>query len=166
MVANFWLRSGNSSSSNNFLSFLEDTLAMFGDKKVGLVRLDSGFCSDQIMSYLESTNRNYIVAARFTHPIQRLIGSQDSWIGVDEGIQICDKAYQGGDWKSPRRIVIVRQRIEERRKLPVNNSACLQKTKYTGTIGIRPILPISNTPLAKCGGRIGPEQMPKTGSKN
>jgi len=43
MVANFWLRSGNSSSANNFVGFLEDTLSVFGDKKVGLVRLDSGF---------------------------------------------------------------------------------------------------------------------------
>ena len=82
MVANFWLRSGNSSSANNFISFLEDTLAMFGEKKVGLIRLDSGFCSGQIMSYLESTKKNYIVAARFTHPIQRLINSDDAWIGI------------------------------------------------------------------------------------
>jgi hypothetical protein len=42
MVANFWLRSGNSSSANNFVGFLEDTLSVFGDKKVGLLRLDSG----------------------------------------------------------------------------------------------------------------------------
>ena len=56
MVANFWLRSGDSSSSNNFLSFLEDALSKFGDKKVGLTRLDSGFCSDEIMSYLEQNS--------------------------------------------------------------------------------------------------------------
>ena len=43
MVANFWLRSGNTSSANNFVGFLEETLLNFGDKKVGLVRLDSGF---------------------------------------------------------------------------------------------------------------------------
>lgn len=35
MVANFWLRSGDSSSANNFIGFLEETLAVFGDKKVG-----------------------------------------------------------------------------------------------------------------------------------
>lgn len=114
MVANFWLRSGNSSSANNFISFLEDTLAMFGDKKVGMIRLDSGFCNHSIMSYLESTDRNYILAARFTHPIQRLIDSHDSWIDIDQGIHICDKFYQATDWERPRRLVIVRQRIEQR----------------------------------------------------
>lgn len=33
MVANFWLRSGNSGSANNFAGFQEDTLSKFGDKK-------------------------------------------------------------------------------------------------------------------------------------
>ena len=33
LVANFWLRSGNSNSANNFVRFLAETLAFFGDKK-------------------------------------------------------------------------------------------------------------------------------------
>lgn len=33
MVANFWLRSCDSSSANNFVGFLEDTMANFGTKK-------------------------------------------------------------------------------------------------------------------------------------
>ena len=77
MVANFWLRSGDASSANNFVSFLEDTLSKFGDKKVGLTRLDSGFCSDEVMSYLKGKSMKYIVVARFTHPIQRLIDTND-----------------------------------------------------------------------------------------
>lgn len=116
MVANFWLRSGNTSSGNNFLSFLEDTLMKFGEKKVGLLRLDSGFCNDEIMRYLESKNLNYIIAARFTHPIQRLIDKQDAWVNIDENIQICDKTYQANDWESPRRIVIVRRKMGENTK--------------------------------------------------
>lgn len=66
LVANFWLRSGDSSSANNFIGFLEDTLVNFGNRKVGLIRLDSGFCQNNVMSYLESKRLNYIVAARFT----------------------------------------------------------------------------------------------------
>ncbi len=118
MVANFWLRSGDSSSSNNFLSFLEDTLSKFGDKKVGLTRLDSGFCSDEIMSYLEQKQMNYIVAARFTHPIQRLIDKQDVWMMIDQGIYICDKFYQSDSWQNPRRIVVVRQKVQEYPQAP------------------------------------------------
>lgn len=68
MVVNFWLRSGNSSSSNNFVGFLADTLSYFGDKKVGLIRIDSGFFQDDVLSYMEQETLNYIVAAKFNHP--------------------------------------------------------------------------------------------------
>lgn len=86
MVANFWLRSGDTSSANNFISFLEDTLSVFGNKKVGLIRLDSGFFQKDILDHLESKPMNYIIAAKFTHPVQRLVDSQTSWLNVDEGI--------------------------------------------------------------------------------
>jgi hypothetical protein len=45
LVANFWLRSGNSSASDNFLSFLSDTLDNLQGKNISLLRLDSGFHS-------------------------------------------------------------------------------------------------------------------------
>ena len=114
MVANFWLRSGNTSSANNFVGFLEDTLSRFGNKKVGLTRLDSGFFQKEIMDYLEQKKMHYIIAARFTHPIQHLIDKQDFWMEVDKGIEICEKTYQAKSWENPRRIVIVRQKISER----------------------------------------------------
>ena len=114
LVANFWLRSGDSSSANNFIGFLEDTLVNFGNRKVGLIRLDSGFCQNNVMSYLESKRLNYIVAARFTHPIQHLIDKHEVWIPVDEGIEICNKNYKALSWEEGRRIVIVRQKIKER----------------------------------------------------
>ncbi|WP_375605130.1 hypothetical protein [Flavobacterium davisii] len=87
MVTNFWLRSGDSSSANNFVGFLEDTMSNFGTKKVGLVRLDSGFFQKDILDYLEQKALNYIVAVRFTHPIQNLINKQDLWISVIIGIK-------------------------------------------------------------------------------
>ena len=118
MVANFWLRSGNSSSANNFVGFLEETLSVFGDKKVGLVRLDSGFFSKDIMDYLEYKQLKYIVAVKFTHPIQHLIDKQDFWLQVDDGIEICDKQYQANSWQNPRRIVVVRQKISRRAEAP------------------------------------------------
>ena len=117
MVANFW-RSGNSSSANNFVGFLEETLSNFGDKKVGLTRLDSGFFQKEIMDYLEGKKMNYIIATKFTHPIQHLIDKQDFWLEVDEGIEICDKTYQSSSWENAGRIVIVRQKIARRPDAP------------------------------------------------
>lgn len=116
MVANMWLRSGDSSSSNNFLSFLEDTLYKLGDKTVGLLRLDSGFCGQEILEYLEGRNIDYIVAARFYEPIQRIIAGARAWMTIDDGIEICETTYQSPSWDQPRRMVIVRQYIKERPK--------------------------------------------------
>lgn len=53
MVVNCWNRSGNTSSSNNCISFLEETFSILKDKKVGLFRADSGFCSENILKYIE-----------------------------------------------------------------------------------------------------------------
>ena len=39
LVANLWLRSGDTASSSNFLSFLENTLEKLGNKKVSLADL-------------------------------------------------------------------------------------------------------------------------------
>jgi hypothetical protein len=118
LVANMWLRSGNTSSSNNFLAFLEDTLFKLKNKTVGLIRLDSGFFQADILDYLEQKNMDYVIAAKFTHPIQRVIHDSTNWIVLDAGIEICEQMYHSNSWEKPRRMVIVRQRIKDRPKAP------------------------------------------------
>ncbi|MCC6252136.1 MAG: IS1380 family transposase [Bacteroidia bacterium] len=118
LVANMWLRSGDTSSANNFLAFLEDTLAKLKNKKVSLIRLDSGFFQSDILDYLEDSKKNYIIAAKFTHPIQRMIDTNNPWIPLDNGIEICEQMYQSNSWKIARKMVIVRQKIQERPKAP------------------------------------------------
>jgi len=118
LVANMWLRSGDTSSANNFLSFLEDTLNKLKNKTIGLIRLDSGFFQSNILDYLEEKAMNYIIAVKFSQPIQRLIQSSSNWIVLDTGIEICEQIYQSDAWQKPRRIVIVRQKIKDRPKAP------------------------------------------------
>jgi Transposase DDE domain group 1 len=118
LVANMWLRSGNTSSANNFLGFLEDTLSKLKNKTVSLIRLDSGFFQSDILDYLEAKKLDYIVAARFSHPIQKLIANSNNWIVLDQGIEICEQYYQSNSWSKPRRIVIVRQKIKDRPQAP------------------------------------------------
>lgn len=114
LVANMWLRSGNTSSANNFLSFLEDTLSKLKNKTIGLIRLDSGFFQSEILSYLEEKVMDYVVAVKFTHPIQQLIHDCKNWVILDTGIEICEQIYQSKSWEKPRRIVIIRQKIKDR----------------------------------------------------
>ncbi len=116
LVANMWLRSGDTSSANNFLGFLEDTLSKLKNKTVSLIRLDSGFFESDILDYLENKPMDYVVAAKFSHPIQRIIAGTNNWILLDTGIEICEQIYQSKSWKKSRRLVIVRQRIKDRPK--------------------------------------------------
>lgn len=116
LVANMWLRSGDTSSSNNFLNFLADTLSKLKGKTISLIRLDSGFFNSAIMDYLEDINIDYIIAAKFTHPIQRIIYANTNWMMLDTGVEICEQIYKSESWSKARRIVIVRQRIKDRPK--------------------------------------------------
>lgn len=113
MIANYWLRPGNTAALTNFLSFLEDTLSRLKDKTVGLIRADSGFFSGEVFDYLEAYNEgkglNYIVACRFNNAIKMKLAGQGKWVEVAKGICIAETTYQADDWEKPRRIVMVRQ---------------------------------------------------------
>lgn len=118
MIANFWLRPGNTGSSNNFLSFLENTLHKMGDRKVGLIRADSGFYSDDIMSYLEKAENkhNYIIAAKFYKPLKCKMAKHRKWWPLDDGLEIAETTYQADGWEKARRMVMVRQYVPRRPK--------------------------------------------------
>ena len=44
MIANVWLRPGNTGSANNVIGFLHATREHLAGKAIGLLRADSGFC--------------------------------------------------------------------------------------------------------------------------
>lgn len=117
IVANFWLRPGNSSASNNFQAFLEETLRFIKDKKVGLLRLDSGFYDQKIFQYLETTNPlNYIVATPMYTAIQRKIHAQNQWVEVEKGLDIVEFQYQAKEWEHSRRMIAVRRLLKDHPK--------------------------------------------------
>lgn len=116
MVANFWLRSGNAYTTNNFLSFLEDTISRLKGKAISLLRADSGFYGKEIFDYLEQKSIKYIIVARHYSTIQRKVAGLKNWWTLDNGLQITETTYQSDTWESPRRLVVVRQHIEKRPK--------------------------------------------------
>lgn len=118
MVANFWLRSGDAHTANNFKAFLEETLSFFGRKKIGLLRLDSGFYDKNIFDYLEQQDVaiDYIVAVPMYVSIQRKIAAQKTWLHIKEGIEIAEFEYKAQDWVKGRRMIVVRQKIAKHPK--------------------------------------------------
>jgi hypothetical protein len=116
MIANFWLRSGNAYTTNNFLSFLEDTISRLKGKNISLLRADSGFYGKDTFDYLESKKINYIIVARHYSTIQRKVAGLENWWTLSNGLQITETTYQSDIWESPRRLVVVRQQIDKRPK--------------------------------------------------
>lgn len=116
MVVNFWLRSGDAYTTNNFLSFLEDTLSRLEGKYISLLRADSGFYSKEIFDYLESRAIKYIIVARHYSTIQRRVAGIKNWWNLDDGLQIAETTYQSDLWEKSRRLIVVRQQIQKRPK--------------------------------------------------
>ena len=114
MVANYWLLPGNTAASTNYLAFLEDTLSRLENKKVGLVRMDSGFFTKEILDFLEYKKMHYIVACRFNNRIKYSLTHEKVWMEVADGLEISETSYQAESWDRPRRIIMVRQEIEKR----------------------------------------------------
>jgi hypothetical protein len=62
MIANCWLRPGNTSSTNNVQAFLSNTLHCLGNKRVCLLRADSGFSYSAFLDSLEARQMHYVIA--------------------------------------------------------------------------------------------------------
>jgi hypothetical protein len=116
MVANFWLRSGNAYTTNNFLSFLQDTMDRLKGKKVSLLRADSGFYGKEIFDFVEKKDIKYVIVARHYSTIQRKVAGLKVWWTLEDGLQITETTYQSDTWEEPRRLVVVRQQIKKRPK--------------------------------------------------
>lgn len=118
MVANFWLRPGNTGATSNFYNFLDDTLLKLEGKKIGLLRADSGFYGENIFEYLENKEKpiNYIIAAKLYRPVKISISRANKWIPIAPGIDISEVEYSGLKWKKTRRMIIIRQSLKIRPK--------------------------------------------------
>ena len=114
LVANFWLRPGNTSASNNVLGFLESTLQHLGSTKVGLLRADSGFYDKVIVDFLVLKKITHIISAKLTQALQHTIIHQCRWQQVQPGLEVGEVQYQPQGWSSPQRLVVVRQHIRRK----------------------------------------------------
>lgn len=111
MVANAWLRPGNTAASSNCKAFMEETFkrALQG-KDIGLVRADSGFYTEDIMSYLEEERHNYILAVRMYPNVKSEVWGLKDWASLTKGIDLNEMKFthEGG---RVRRYIIVRKQV-------------------------------------------------------
>ncbi len=121
MIANCWLRPGNSSSAHNVQAFLANTRHRLGGKQVSLLRADSGFSDTAFLDHLDQQQLHHIIALRQNQLLQRaLVNACGWWVLQDErgqpveGIELARFAYQAGTWSKPRWVVGIRQHIDAR----------------------------------------------------
>ncbi len=111
LVAGFWLRPGNTACVSAADVFLGDTLARLpAGVQIGLVRADSGFCTEKMLARLAAENLSYVMAAALRSPVQALCRHEDSaWTATEvPGLSVQEVAHGGG------RLIVVRQHIAER----------------------------------------------------
>ncbi len=110
MVANAWMRCGNTGASSSAEGFLEETFEIMSTDRIGLIRADSGFCSEKMMHYFESKKVHYIVAARFHSGVKRALG-KGGWTQLKEGVEVFETVHAFSQNGKERRLIIVRKDI-------------------------------------------------------
>jgi hypothetical protein len=89
LVANLWLRPGNTASS-----FIESALQNLGATKAGLFRADSGFYDKAIVGQLKAKKISHIISARLMQALQHAIMDQCKWQQLEAGLEVCQLNYQ------------------------------------------------------------------------
>ena len=118
MVANFWLRPGNSNTSNNILAFLQETFDVLKGKTIGLFRADSGFYSKDVMEWLEDKQTDYVIAVKMYPNLRDEFKENAKWVEHANGIWVGELMFKAENWDKARRIVIVKQQVDLRPKAP------------------------------------------------
>jgi hypothetical protein len=117
LVAAFWLRAGNSSCANNVVSFF---LGLWENLphhlRLRVVRADSGFCVSERLRLWEQLRLKFVVVARLTLPVQRLIRQETDWAATEvEGNDVAEGDFREADWPADTRRILIRHRVKDKR---------------------------------------------------
>jgi hypothetical protein len=111
-----WLRSGNCGTARGAVEFLKEALALWGQRqKIRMVRADSGFFEDNLLSFLEERCLPYIVVAKLTQWVKRQAQRIEVWNPLDERYAVGEFRLKLLSWKQERRFVVVREVEQEDR---------------------------------------------------
>ena len=116
LVAQLWLRAGSAHCGNNVIAFFLDLWEQLPRQvRVRAIRADSGFCEGELLALWERLHLPYIVVARLTEPIQRLIRRDTLWVHTEvAGAEVAEVDYHAIGWPHPRRLILIRHRLAER----------------------------------------------------
>ncbi len=122
MMANAWMRPGNTGASSSVEHFLEETFGILGRDRIGLLRADSGFCSEKMMRYFDEKEIPFIVAARFHQGLKAKLRCA-RWIRLKDGVEVCETRHAFGNSGKERRLILVRK---DAGRLPLSTGSQLE----------------------------------------
>jgi DNA-directed RNA polymerase subunit N (RpoN/RPB10) len=113
LVANYWLRRGDTACVNGAAEFLRQTVSSLpAHIRIGLVRGDAGFGAAGVQEAVATLGLKFIFAARLTQKVQALCRhTEAAW----QASEVPGLAVQEVALAEPgRRLIVVRQRVAER----------------------------------------------------
>lgn len=111
-----WLRSGNCGTSRGVEEFLKEALALLGQRvQIRLLRADSGFFDDKLLSFLEQRLLPYIVVAKLTPWVKRAAQRVEQWTILDADYAVGEFRLKLLGWSTERRFVVIREQVREGR---------------------------------------------------
>lgn len=116
VVAQLWLRPGNTSCGGNVTAFFLDLWENLPSHiRLGGVRADSGFCLPELLALWEQLNLPYVVVAQLSQPIKSILRGDLVWTQTEvTGTEVAELMYQGLHWPHPRRLVLIRHRVADK----------------------------------------------------
>lgn len=115
LVAQLWLRPGNTSCGGNATAFFLDLWSNL-PRHIRLrgVRADAGFCLPELLALWEQLRLPYVVVAKLNRPVQALLKGDLKWAATEvPGTEVAELEYQALSWPQPRRLVLLRHRVRE-----------------------------------------------------
>jgi hypothetical protein len=110
-IAHVWLRSGNTGAARGATAFLAELWALLGAHiRLTLVRADSGFFAEEILAALEALRLPYIIAARFTNPLQAA-AYRLAFRAFGPGLEAAELPYRALRWTQTRRLIVIREEL-------------------------------------------------------
>lgn len=116
LVAQLWLRPGNTSCGGNVTAFFLDLWENLPSHlRLRGVRADSGFCLPELLALWEQLGLPYVVVAQLSQPIQKILKGDLQWTATEvPGTEVAQLEYQAMSWPHPRRLVLIRHRVPEK----------------------------------------------------
>jgi hypothetical protein len=115
LVAQLWLRPGNTACGNNVNAFFLDLWDHLPRHlRLKGVRADSGFGLPELLALWEQLKRPDVVVAKLNQPMQKIIKGDLTWTATEvPGTEVAELEDQAQSWPHPRRLMLLRQRVSD-----------------------------------------------------